>query len=110
MVLDISSLTHGDIIIVHNKEELKTLLGALEDAGYLWANGLKPLDYRGYGHENVTAISIKYGKRITFWTTQGYLERIDKSFIHSFDDVIFSPPELDTDTPEPVIDLSGFFK
>lgn len=101
MVLDISSLKPGDTIALRNEEELKTLLGALQGAGYLWRGGQKPLDWLPSIHETVMAISIQPYKRIIFWVSKRYLERIDKSSIYSFDDLIFYPPE-------PVIDLRGF--
>lgn len=107
MVLDITSLTPGDTIAVRNNEELEVLLGFLQDLGYLWRGGQQPLDI-DFHREYISAISIQPNKRMTFWTSERYLERMDKSFIHSFDDLIFSPPELDADTPEPVIDLSDF--
>lgn len=109
MVLDISSLTPGDTIAVRNKEELEMLLGALQENGYLWRGGQQMLEIGDFHREHISAISIQPSKGVTFWTSKRYLKQIDKSFIHSFDDLIFSPPELDADTPEPEIDISNYF-
>lgn len=101
MTLDISSLKPGDTIAVRNEEELITLLGALQENGYLWRGGQQMLEIGDFHREYISAISIQPNKRVIFWTSERYLEKIDKSFIHSFDDLILYPSE-------PAIDLNAF--